>query len=97
MPPTKASAEEIARNLGTLTGWTAVEGRPAIHKAFVWADFNQAWGFMCRVALVAEQMNHHPEWSNVWNRVEITLSTHDVGGLSDLDFQLAAAIERIAR
>jgi 4a-hydroxytetrahydrobiopterin dehydratase len=96
MPPTKASAEEIARNLATLTGWTRVEGRPAIHKKFVWADFNQAWGFMCRVALVAEQMNHHPEWSNVWNRVEITLSTHDVGGLSDFDFQLAAAIDRIA-
>jgi 4a-hydroxytetrahydrobiopterin dehydratase len=97
MPPGQASnEEEITTRLGALPGWSRVQGRSAIHKRFVWADFNQAWGFMCRVALVAEQMNHHPEWSNVWNRVDITLSTHDAGGLSNLDFQLAAAIERIA-
>jgi 4a-hydroxytetrahydrobiopterin dehydratase len=59
-------------------------------------DFNEAWGFMSRVALLAEQMGHHPEWFNVWNKVEITLSTHDVGGLSDLDFKLAKAVEDVA-
>jgi 4a-hydroxytetrahydrobiopterin dehydratase len=91
-----ASEAEITSGLAALPGWTRVSGRSAITKTWKWADFNQAWGFMNRVALVAEQMNHHPEWSNVWNRVEITLSTHDAGGLSALDFQLAAAIERIA-
>jgi 4a-hydroxytetrahydrobiopterin dehydratase len=96
MPPTRATEEEIATQLAALAGWSRVTGRSAITKRFVWADFNEAWGFMSRVALVAEQMNHHPEWLNVWNRVEITLSTHDAGGLSRLDFELAAAIERIA-
>jgi 4a-hydroxytetrahydrobiopterin dehydratase len=97
MAPTvaRATEEEITRQLGLLPGWARVEGRSAIHKRFVFADFNQAWGFMSRVALVAEQLNHHPEWFNVWNKVEITLSTHDAGGLSSNDFQLAAAIERL--
>src|SRR5262245_39308139 len=97
MPSARATEEEIAQSLAALPGWTRVVGRSAISKRFQWADFSQAWGFMSRVALVAEQMNHHPEWSNVWNRVDITLSTHDAGGLSELDFKLAAAIERIAQ
>src|SRR4051812_14016245 len=97
MAHTRATEEEIATNLAALGGWTRVEGRPAIAKRFLWSDFNEAWGFMCRVALVAEQMNHHPEWFNVWNPVDITLSTHAAGGLSRLDFELATAIERIAR
>jgi 4a-hydroxytetrahydrobiopterin dehydratase len=96
MAPKALSEAQITAGLGTLPGWSRVAGRSAITKSWKWADFNQAWGFMSRVALVAEQMNHHPEWTNVWNRVEITLSTHDAGGLSELDFQLAAAIERIA-
>ena len=94
--PTRATESEIEANLRSLTGWTRLEGRDAIFKRFVWGDFNEAWGFMSRVALLAEQFSHHPEWLNVWNRVDIKLTTHDAGGLSHLDFQLAAAIERVA-
>jgi 4a-hydroxytetrahydrobiopterin dehydratase len=94
--PSKASEEQITTALKTLPGWTRVAGRSAITKSWKWTDFNEAWGFMARVALLAEQMNHHPEWSNVWSKVDITLSTHDAGGLSDLDLKLAAAIEKIA-
>merc|ERR1711911_361948 len=66
-------------------GWTLVENRDAIYKEFIFKDFNQAWGFMSRVALRAEKMDHHPEWFNVYNKVQITLSTHDVNGLSQRD------------
>ena len=97
MPVTAATEPEITKALAQLPGWSRVEGRSAINKRFTWADFNEAWGFMSRIALVAEQMNHHPEWQNVWNRVEITRSTHDAGGLSKRDFELAAAIERVAK
>ncbi|MGI4985693.1 MAG: 4a-hydroxytetrahydrobiopterin dehydratase [Janthinobacterium lividum] len=78
-------------------GWAPTAGRDAIRKRFQFADFNAAFGFMTRVALKAEQMQHHPEWSNNWNTVEITLSTHDAGGLSDFDNQLARFIEKAAR
>ena len=71
------------------TGWSMVEGRDAIKKTFQFNDFNEAFGFMTRVALKADKMNHHPEWFNVYNRVEVTLSTHDVGGLSAKDEKLA--------
>jgi 4a-hydroxytetrahydrobiopterin dehydratase len=80
-----------------LPGWSQVDNRDAISKSFKFKDFNAAFGFMTRVALIAEQMNHHPEWFNVWNRVDITLSTHDAGGLTDNDVRLAEAIERVAR
>lgn len=93
----KLSDAEVAAALAKLPGWTGVEGRSAIRKQFQFADFNEAWGFMSRVALAAESENHHPEWFNVWNRVEITLSTHDAGGLSARDVKLAEAIERVAR
>jgi 4a-hydroxytetrahydrobiopterin dehydratase len=96
MPPTRATEQQIAATLATLPGWSRTEGRPAIFKRFVWKDFSEAWGFMARVALLAEKLDHHPEWFNVWNKVDITLSTHDVGGLSDLDFKLAQAIEAAA-
>jgi 4a-hydroxytetrahydrobiopterin dehydratase len=96
MARTAATESQIATHLAALPGWMRVSGRSAISKSWKWADFNEAWGFMSRVALVAEQMNHHPEWTNVWNRVDVTLSTHDAGGLSELDFKLAAAIDRIA-
>lgn len=96
MAITKASEEQITAGLAALPGWTRAAGRSAITKTFKWADFNEAWGFMSRVALAAEKLDHHPEWSNVWNRVDITLSTHDAGGLSDRDFKLAAAIEKAA-
>jgi 4a-hydroxytetrahydrobiopterin dehydratase len=79
-----------------LPGWAMLAGRDAIARSFRFADFNEAWGFMCRVALLAEQQDHHPEWSNVWNRVDITLSTHDAGGLSARDVALAKAIDRLA-
>ena len=77
-------------------GWTLVQGRDAIHRRYQFADFVAAFGFMSRVALVAEKMNHHPEWSNVYRTVEVTLTTHDAGGLSSLDLALARAIDRLA-
>ena len=79
--------------LGRLKGWSEVSGRDAISKKFVFADFNQAFGFMTRAALVAEKLDHHPEWSNVYKTVEVTLSTHDAGGVTDKDFKLADNIE----
>ncbi|MDA0787035.1 MAG: 4a-hydroxytetrahydrobiopterin dehydratase [Proteobacteria bacterium] len=82
--------------LASLDGWALVEGRDAITRTFRFADFNAAFGFMSRVALKAEAMNHHPEWFNVWNRVEVTLSTHDAGGLTALDMELAAFMDSAA-
>jgi|SRR6188472_1769445 len=82
--------------LGALKGWTEVSGRDAITKKFVFKDFNQAFGFMTRVALVAEKMDHHPEWFNVYKNVEVTLSTHDAGGLTELDVKLATEMDRLA-
>jgi 4a-hydroxytetrahydrobiopterin dehydratase len=81
--------------LAGLSGWTDVSGRDAITKRFVFKDFNEAFGFMARVALKAERMDHHPEWTNVYNRVEITLSTHDCDGLSERDVKLAAFIDDV--
>ena len=82
--------------LASLDGWVPVNGRDAITKAFQFDDFNAAFGFMSRAALKAESMNHHPEWFNVWNRVEVTLSTHDAGGLTTLDTELAAFMDDAA-
>ena len=75
--------------------WRLTEGRDGLHRRFRFADFSQAWGFMTRVALLAETQGHHPEWSNVWNRVDITLTTHDAGGLSAKDVALAQAIDAL--
>ena len=80
----------------TLPRWSVVDGRDAISRSLRFADFSAAWGFMCRVALLAEKYDHHPEWSNVWNRVEIVLTTHDAGGLSGKDVALAQAIDKLA-
>ncbi len=77
-------------------GWAMVEGRDAITKRYVFSDFNEAFGWMTRVAMIAEHMNHHPEWSNVYKTVDVTLSTHDVGGLSALDIALATKMDRLA-
>ena len=74
-------------------GWGAVPGRDAIRKIWRFRSFSEAWGFMARVALLAEAQNHHPEWSNTYNRVEILLTTHDAGGLSERDLRLARAID----
>jgi 4a-hydroxytetrahydrobiopterin dehydratase len=92
----KLGAEERAALAAALPLWNLVEGRDAITRRFRFADFSAAWGFMSRVALLAEQHNHHPEWFNVWNRVDITLSTHDAGGLSQRDVKLARAIDSLA-
>lgn len=82
--------------LGALSGWSEVEGRDAITKTFAFSDFNQAFGWMSRVALVAEKMDHHPEWSNVYRTVEVTLSTHDAGGVTQRDIALAKAMDAFA-
>lgn len=76
--------------------WSVVAGRDALHKTFQFADFKQAFAFMTRVALKAEQMDHHPEWSNVYNKVEITLTTHDAGGVTALDVALARYCDEAA-
>ncbi len=93
------TTRERSEGLARLPAWQPVADRDAIHRSIRFADFNAAWGFMSRVALVAEQVNHHPEWFNVYNRVDITLTTHDAGehgGLSQRDLDLAAAIDRLA-
>jgi len=87
------SARQAA--LASIAGWQEVAGRDAISRSFKFADFNEAFGFMSRVALLAEKQDHHPEWFNVYNRVEITLSTHDAGGLSQRDIALAKAIDAV--
>lgn len=83
--------------LKQLHGWTAADGRDAIRKEFKFADFNEAFGFMARVALKADKMDHHPEWSNVYNTVDVTLTTHDAGGVTDLDRTLAGFMDQVAR
>ena len=80
-----------------LPGWRLVDGRDAITRTFQFADFRAAFGFMTQVALAAERADHHPEWFNVWNRVDVTLATHDAGGLSRRDLELAAVIDVIAK
>ena len=92
----KLSGDARSRALGRLKGWSEVKGRDAISKKFVFADFNEAFGFMARAALVAEKLDHHPEWFNVYKNVEVTLSTHDAGGLTELDVKLAEAMDRLA-
>jgi len=92
----KLSGEARSRALARLNGWGEVKGRDAISKKFVFADFNEAFGFMARVALAAEKLDHHPEWSNVYKTVQITLSTHDAGGLTELDVKLAEAADKFA-
>jgi 4a-hydroxytetrahydrobiopterin dehydratase len=77
-----------------MPGWTLAAGK--LHRTFVFGDFAEAWGFMSAVALGAETMGHHPEWSNVWNRVTVDLTTHDAGGISALDFDLAARMNTLA-
>ena len=92
----KLAGEARKAALGRLKGWSEVGGRDAISKKFVFADFNAAFGFMTRVALIAEKMDHHPEWFNVYKTVEVTLSTHDAGGVTERDIALAAAMDKLA-
>jgi 4a-hydroxytetrahydrobiopterin dehydratase len=92
----KLTSEARTAALAKLAGWSEVKGRDAITRKFVFKDFNEAFGFMTRSALIAEKMDHHPEWFNVYKNVEVTLSTHDAGGLTDLDVKLAEAMNRLA-
>ena len=85
-----------AQAMNTLTGWKKTRGRDAIHKTFVFADFNAAFAWMARVAMMAEKLDHHPEWSNVYKTVNVTLTTHDAGGLSDLDVKMARFMDKTA-
>jgi len=92
-PVSKLDEDSVRERLHEVPGWELSAGR--LVRSFVFADFVECFGFMTRVALLAETKNHHPDWSNVYNRVEIGLNTHDVGGISDRDFQLAAAINAL--
>ncbi|PLR28597.1 4a-hydroxytetrahydrobiopterin dehydratase [Caulobacter zeae] len=95
--PTTAPAKiGAAAALAQLSGWTAADGKDAIEKTFRFADFNAAFGFMTRVAIEADKRDHHPEWFNVYNRVEVTLTTHDCDGVSERDVQLAKFMDGIA-
>ena len=90
-PLTPADIETLSEALPL---WSLVSGK--LHREFRFADFSEAFGFMTRVALAAEALNHHPEWSNVWNKVVVRLTTHDAGGVTALDGQLAAALEKLS-
>ncbi len=93
----KLEGENRKQRLAEIPQWSEVEGRDAIARKFTFADFNEAFGFMSRAALIAEKMDHHPEWFNVYQTVEVTLSTHDAGGLTEKDITLARDMDRIAR
>lgn len=86
---TRPTKIDLKSALAQLDGWRGVDGREAIVKAFKFTDFNTAFAFMTRAALLAEKLDHHPEWSNVYNRVEVTLTTHDAGGVTELDLAMA--------
>lgn len=92
----KLTSEEINDAMKEISGWEMAEGREAIKKTFTFKNFVEAFGFMTRAALIAEKMDHHPEWFNVYKTVEVTLATHDVDGLSELDFKLAKAMDKAA-
>ena len=91
----KLKADEKTAALNELSGWSEVEGRDAIQKRFEFKNFNEAFGWMSRVAMQAEKLDHHPEWFNVYRTVDVTLSTHSVDGLSELDVKLARAMDRM--
>jgi len=90
----KLGNEEVKKEVDRLKGWSLQKGK--LHREYKFRDFIEAFGFMSRVALTAQSLDHHPEWSNVWNRVTIDLSTHSIGGISKLDFGLATKIQELA-
>jgi len=92
--PSRLSDAEIADRLSSLPGWSLAGGK--LRRDFLFRDFSEAFGFMARAALAAEKLDHHPDWSNVWNRVTVELWTHDAGGLTELDFELAEAMNQLA-
>ena len=93
MKVSKLDSQSISEQLGALEGWTLLGDK--LHRALAFDNFVAAWGFMNQVALLAEKMDHHPEWSNVYGKVEINLTTHDAGGISSRDFDLAASINAL--
>jgi len=93
----KLSQKERASALAELPEWEEAQGRDAIRRKFVFSDFNEAWSFMCQIAAEAKRLDHHPEWFNVWATVDVSLTTHDCGGLSLRDVALARFIDKIAR
>ncbi|MEZ5842026.1 MAG: 4a-hydroxytetrahydrobiopterin dehydratase [Hyphomicrobiales bacterium] len=93
---TKLPDEYRGELLSQLSQWTLLSDRDAITRSFAFRDFNEAFGWMTRIALIAEKLDHHPEWNNVYNSVTVTLTTHDAGGLSDLDIKLAQAMDLLA-
>ena len=92
----KLSSEEVAQALATVSGWQMAADRDAIKKKFEFRNFSEAFGFMARVALAAEKMDHHPEWFNVYRTVDVTLATHDAGGVTNLDVELAKLMNKLA-
>ncbi len=94
--PAKLATNAVEEALKSLPGWTLRADQAAIVKTFRFTDFNEAFGFMTRVAILADKIDHHPEWFNVYNRVDVTLNTHDVGGVSRLDLEMAGFMERAA-
>ena len=86
--PIKLTEEQVRVEIQALQGWEVRDGK--LHKTFRFTDFIEAWGFMCRIALIAQSMDHHPDWSNVYNTVNVDLNTHDAGGITTLDLKLAA-------
>ncbi len=92
----KLDGDARTRALGEISTWKVVDGRDAISKTFRFSDFSSAFGFMTRVALAAEKSDHHPEWFNVYNRVEVTLATHDAGGITEKDIALAKEMDSLA-
>jgi 4a-hydroxytetrahydrobiopterin dehydratase len=93
----KLNPAERAKALSELTGWSELSGRDAIAKSFKFKTFSEAFGFMARVALEAEKLDHHPEWTNVYNKVDVVLATHSAGGLTELDVKLARKMDLIAK
>ncbi|TPW26998.1 4a-hydroxytetrahydrobiopterin dehydratase [Pararhizobium mangrovi] len=96
MSPAKLDSTQIESLLPSLEGWHLNGDGSGIERTFTFRDFSEAFGFMCRVALVAEKMNHHPDWFNAYKTVQVCLSTHDIGGVSENDVELARAMDRIA-
>ncbi len=92
--PPRLADDAVTARLGDLPDWSLAGGK--LRREFTFRDFSEAFGFMARAALVAERLDHHPDWSNVWNRVTVELWTHDAGGLTELDFELARAMDRLA-
>jgi 4a-hydroxytetrahydrobiopterin dehydratase len=94
--PEKLDAAARTTALNNLAAWEEVDGRDAIHRTYEFKDFKEAWAFMSKVAEAADEMDHHPEWFNVYNKVDVTLSSHDAGGLTELDIKLARKMDEFA-